>query len=323
MVALHVVTLGLGLVLGAMPTSGSISGTVVNASRGGASLGGAEVALRVEVQGQLVLAAETTTDEQGRFAFKDIPANPTYVYLPGANWQTVHYPGPRIRLDDHQPDARVEIAVHDAVESPSPLVVASHEIVIEPQPGSLRVTESLVIDNPGSTTYIGRPAENSSRAATLRLSIPPGFDRTTFHQEFFGRRFTLIDDQLVTDVPWTPGTRKLSVTYVMSNSQKRRTWERPLDLPTKHVRVVVRSDKPAEVSCSLPQASSHDSSEVAFAADDLSTEKRLWVEFGQLPLPLFAHARWVAMSCVAMLMVGTVVYLRRRAVRSQVAPRLL
>lgn len=60
-------------------------------------------------------------------------------------------------------------------------------------------------------TYVGRPAHEGGRTATLRLSIPSDFHRTTFHKEFYGRQFTLIDGRLVTDIPWAPGHTKAIV----------------------------------------------------------------------------------------------------------------
>ena len=237
---------------GSMPI-GSIAGVVVNASRDNAPVAGAEVALRVRVDGQFVVAAETKTNTQGRFVFDALPADPAYVYLAGANFQTVHYPGRRVQLSGRQQRAHVDIAVHDAVESPSPLVVRDHQITITGEADALRVTEALVIDNPGKTTYVGLPKGESKRAATLRLSIPSDFVRATFDEEFFGRNFVIIDGKLVTDVPWTPGQRTVSLTYILPNSQKVRTWERPLDLPTDVLRVNVTGVAAARAVCSAAQ----------------------------------------------------------------------
>ncbi len=185
------------------PVAGSITGVVVNASRNQAPVAGAEVVLRVKLQGQFVVAAECISDLQGRFAFDNIPADSDYIYLPGANRDGIHYPGSRVRLSEQTPNARVRLTVHDTVADPNPLVLRSHEITLHPETDALRVTESLLIDNPSSETYVGRPEGESSRAATLRLSIPSDFRRTTFEKEFYGRQFTLIDGHLVTDIPWT------------------------------------------------------------------------------------------------------------------------
>ena len=296
----------------ATPAAGAIRGTVVNASQAQVAVSGAEVALRVNVDGQFVLAAETKTDEQGRFEFDDIPADPDYVYLAGANWDTVHYPGPRIQLTNSNRLADIQLAVHDTVEAPNPLIVRDHKIVIEPEIGVLRITESMEIDNPSRTTYVGQPSKADGRAATLWLSIPSDFTRVTFHEEFFGRRFTVIDGRPVTDIPWTPGTRELTFTYVVPNDDRTRTWKRPLDLPTSDVSVHVHTDGDAAGEAVLSNltpdsgaARSH-----RYVSRSLSAGHVLEVTLGELPTPFAAHAKWIALGTLVVIVLLTVVLQR-------------
>jgi hypothetical protein len=290
----------------AVPEPGSISGIVVNGSRNDAPVAGAEVVLRVRVNREFVVAAETTTDKRGQFRFDNIPADPDYIYLPGANWQAVHYPGRRLRLNSQRRDVNVRLRVHDAVEEPNPLVVSKHEIVIETQPDALRITESMVVDNPGQTTYVGRSAKADGRVATLTLSIPADFVRTTFHKEFYGKRFVLIDGKLVTNIPWTPGRRELKFTYVLPNPIGNRVWLRPVDRPTSDVHVVVLTTKPDEVAGNLNRTSSRGAKSVEFAAETLSAGQFIEIEFGRPPVSLAAYGRWVALVVLAGAIAATI-----------------
>jgi len=288
------------------PQHGSIAGTVVNASRGGVPVSGAEVALRVNVDGRFVVAAETTSDEKGRFLFPDLPADPDYVYLPGASWQTVHYAGTRVRLDGKRPNAELQIQVRDVVRSPNPLVVRNHRIVITPEQGALRVTESLLVENATSAAYVGQPLHKSSRAATLTLSIPSQFSRVTFEKEFYGRRFTVIDDRLVTDVPWEPGVREVNFTYVLPNTDRRRIWKRPLDLPTSRLLVIVRGAK-REVTSNASRAPTEPDGSVAFAAESLPGGHVVEVALDELPVSWTTYAAWGALLVTIALIVLTIV----------------
>lgn len=303
------------------PQSGSIGGVVVNASQGDTPVSGAEVALRVKVDKQFVLAAETTTDEDGRFLFDNLPADPEYSYLPGANWQTVHYPGRRIQLSDRQRDLRVRIEVRDSIQTPNPLRVRDHRIEIQRQSNALRVTESLTVENPEETTYVGLPKGKSGRAATLSLSVPADFVRTTFQKEFYGRRFVLIDKKLVTDIPWTPGIRELEFTYVLPAEGPKWTWERPLDLPTSRVLLTVRSPDLEQaqdlepLSCNMQPMHTDDDGAAAFVAEALPAGHVLRVELGQVPAPLMSYARWAALFIVTGLIALTGLYLRRQRKR--------
>ncbi len=247
-----------------IPVDGTIRGTVVNATQGRVPVTRTEVVLRAAVDGRFVPLAEATTDAHGRFLFTGLPVGADYLYLPGANRDGVHYPGKRIVLTREHPYADVELEVCDSVTHPSPLVIRRHEITIRPEPGVLKVAETIVVENPTNATYVGRPTEESKTPVTLRLAIPSDFDRTTFHKEFYGRRFSLVDERLVTGIPWTPGRRELKFTYTLPNTERHRLWERPLDLPCSHVRVRVETDKPEEVLCSLDRWSELAPGELVF-----------------------------------------------------------
>jgi hypothetical protein len=298
-----------------LPPPGSIAGIVINSSQEDRPVGDAQVVLRVHLDGQFVIAAETVTDAQGRFVFDNVPADPDYVYLPGANWQAVHYPAKRIRLDSRSPNVTTRIEVRDTIASLNPLVVRDHRIVIEPDDGALQVTESLLIDNPTSATYVGEPRGESNRAATLTLSIPSDFTRATFHDEFFGRRFVIIDKALVTDIPWEPGTRHLKFTYLLPNSGNRRIWERPLDRHTSNVLVTVRRALAKEVSCNIAPVSTNQENAVAFAANQLPEGHVLRVELGRLPVSFAAFAPWIALVVATGMAGATVLYIRRNPQR--------
>jgi hypothetical protein len=280
---------------------GVIRGVVVNASRNGTICPQTEVMLRVQIDGQFVPVASTTTDDLGGFKFADLPVGSQFLYLPGANYQDVHYPGQRVRLSGARPQAYQRLEVCDAVSSPNPLIIARQEILIEPQAGMLRVTESLRIKNASSTTYVGRAAREGHQPITLQLAIPPDFERTTFHKEFYGRNFEVVDNGVATTIPWTPGKRELKFTYTLPNEARHRVWQRPLDLPCEELVLRVRHDKPDEIACSLEAIPATAAGETAFAArgTTLPAGHVIRVELGRLPVPWTRYARWTALALLA------------------------
>ncbi len=301
---------------------GAIRGVVVNASQGNRPVERAEVVLRARQDGQLVPLATTTTDATGRFAFEHLPVGPDREYLPGANRDGIHYPGQRVQLIVQRPQADVSLAVHDSIAEPNPLVIRRHEIVISPQPGALHVTETLLVSNPSLRSYVGRSGKEGAEPVTLRLSIPSDFERTTFQKEFFGRRFSLVDGKLVTAIPWTPGERELKFTYVLRNTEDRRVWRRPLDLPCSSVCVRVRTTKPEEITCNLPRTevrrdsdlTKSDLTELVFqsSGNGLPVGHVIEVELGQLPVAWMIYGRWVALAALVLLIVAASVVRHRR-----------
>jgi len=274
---------------------GVIEGTVVNATRGQSPVAGAEVVLRAWVDGQFVPVAETRSDPSGRYRFDNLPVGPENRYLPGANWEGVHHPGPRQDLTSRQPRATVQLSVYDSVAEPSPLVIRRHDVLLRTEPGALYVTEEMLIDNPTNACYVGQAATEGAEPVTLQLAIPPGFERTTFQKEFFGRRFSLAEGKLVTSLPWPPGQRELKFTYVLPIDRKHYRWERPMDLPCSQVSVRVRTDRPEEVACNLPRGPEGTGGELRFeSAHALPAGHTVRVDLGCLPIAWMTYARWLA-----------------------------
>jgi len=280
------------------PAAGSIRGQVVNASQDETPVGGAEVVLRVKLEGEFVIAVEGRADADGRFVFDNIPADPDYVYLPGANHQGVHYPAARVRLSRQQPHAQVQVPIRETISQPNPLVIRRHEITIDAASDAVRVTETLVIDNDSQKTYVGQPERAGGRAATLRLAISANLRRVTFNQEFYGRQFVLMDQRLVTDIPWTPGRREIAFSYVLPIEHRNRVWQRPLDLPCEQLRIKVHTDAPDEVSTNLDVAPMRIQGGLLFESQDatLPVGHLVRVQLEDAPYSLASHGRWLALS---------------------------
>ena len=253
---------------------------------------GVDVALRVPLDGEFVVVAQTTTDADGRFRFSQLPLESPNLYLPGANLADIHFPGPRVTLDLDQPSASVTLVVFESTDDPSPLVVEDHKIVVQAESGVLRVRETMLIDNPSTTCFVGRPQHEGGGPVTLQLGIPADFERITFDQEGFGRQFQLINGKLVTGVPWPPGKRELGFSYVIANQQGTRVWQRRVDLPSSHVQITVHGSNPQHVACSLPAATDPMSGVIGFAAGDkpLGAGDVIQLELDRLPIPAMVSA---------------------------------
>ena len=293
--------------------TGSIRGTVVNTSAEKPAPCACFVVLQVRTKGEFVLYEQKVSSADGTFEFHRLPVGPDCLYLVGASRHGIFYPGPRVQLSESRPNALVELSVCDAVTKPNPLVLRRFEITIHPEPGLLRVTESLDIDNPSSTCYVGEPPTAGAEPSTLQLAIPPEFERTTFDKEFFGRRFVVADGKVVTGVPWPPGQRELAYTYVLRNTQPCWRWERPLDLPCRRVIVRVEAAKSNQVQCSLPKKSSDENGMLVFESDGqtLPAGERLQVELGHLPLAWMSYLRWAAVATLLALVACTAGVLAR------------
>jgi hypothetical protein len=269
--------------------------------------------LRARIQGEFTAVEETTTDSQGRFFFEELRVDDEIQYIPGVNQGEVHYPGPRLRLTTESTTSNVKIVAYESLPEPNPLVIQRHDILVKPNLGSVEITESLVIENPSTFCYVGQTPTKADRVVTLRLSIPPDFEKVTFEKEFFGRHFMLIDGKLLTGIPWPPGIRQLKFTYVVPNENNYADWHRTVDLPCSDMRLTVLTDNPNEVSCDLEAVRSVDDDTVTFATADLTLPvgHEVQLQVGRVPVPMMVYGRWAALTVLVTLVCGMSVFLSR------------
>jgi hypothetical protein len=295
---------------------GEISGTAVNGTAGDVPLAGAEVVLRASENGAFVPVAEATTDAKGWFCFVGLPIDQDVIYLPGINREGVHYPGPRVRLTPDQLTTRVKLVAYDAVPSPSPLISRRHEIAVQSGEGFLEVTETLAVENPGRTTFVGQ-SEDDRPPVTLRLSLPDGLEKVTFDREFHGRNFQLQDGKLITEIPWPPGSRELKFIYRVPVERTYSALERVLDQPTDHVVVQVMAKDQGSIACNLPKATSQSGRETIFEhrGTSLPAGYQINLRLGDVPLRFETYARWLAVATLLVLVAGSVFAIRARRPR--------
>jgi hypothetical protein len=312
-------------VAGLLPGLGStgnsiIQGVVVNGSKGAKPVAGAKVLLLAGKENQFQRVASTTTDQDGNFIFdhRHLTPSPDLVYLPGAHWDGVHYPGRRLQIDPRGLPSRVVLTVYDAVASPCPLVAEVHEIDIHINPGVLDVTEIVIVDNPSLTTYVGTPDPDAPMTAptTLSLSIPEGVSHVTFNKEFDGQSFQLVDGCLVTNVPWPPSKRQLAFKYQLPVENNQLLFKRPLDLPCLHARVAVTGECSQELTCNLPKVTATNVVPIGFesAGETLPAGHTLQLQMLQLSVSWIVYARWAAIILLVGLLAATMMRsaLRRR-----------
>ena len=113
----------------------------------------------------------------------------------------------------------------------------------------------------------------------------------------------MVNNKLVTGIPWPPGERELRYTYVLRNTQEVSRWKRPLDLPCANVTIRVEGKSPNEVRCESLGQTATDEKAVVFesAGQELPAGQVLQVELGRLPLPWMTYGKWAAVAIMLVL----------------------
>lgn len=314
--ALVVLGIGTGLV---RAEGARIEGIAVNGTQNDKPLAGTDVVLRGGEEGALQIVAQAVTDQSGRFVFDKLSTAPGLIFLPGVNHQGIHYPGSKLRLSGASSPAFVKLIAFDAVAAPNPLVADLHKIDIEIQESALKVTETLTVNNPSLTTYVGQP-ESGTPLTTLSLLIPDGFERVTFNNEFNGRHFKLHDKRLMTDVPWTPGKREVKFTYHLPSEDAKGPLAWSVDVPCTQYRLCVRGTNAEQFASNLSRIGGPDQSAIVFESKEGSIPAGHIVRLQPAsPRPsLIVYVRWFALPVLAGLIFVTAGFrIGRRALPKQ------
>ncbi len=155
--------------------------------------------------------------------------------------------------------------------------------------------------------------------STFCLGIPSDFTRLTFEKEFFGRQFHVIDGQVLTTIPWTPGERWVRFTYTIPNEDARRVWEHRLDVPCEHLLIRVQHERPEEITSNLGGDGDVRQGETVFEfkGEQLAGQEVVQITLGQLPRPWTFYARWSALAVLMGLVMITVVWKRLKRLRQK------
>ena len=101
---------------------------------------------------------------------------------------------------------------------------------------------------------------------------------------------------------------------MLANTQRHYVWQRPLDLPSTKVRVVVRGNQPGRVTSDLNGTPQKEDGEIAFESGQraLSAGYLLCVELEHMPVTLMTYAPWAATATLVGLLLATCLPVIRR-----------
>jgi hypothetical protein len=137
----------LALLLLSIPLFAAIDGTVVNATTGKPQPS-VTVTLVHPGEGGMQTLGSAKTDAAGKFSIdKEVPSPPALLQ---ADYQGVTYN--RI-IPPGTPTSGVQLNVYEATNKLSADIAQQHLVILEPMNGQLRVSETFLIQNKGTTTF--------------------------------------------------------------------------------------------------------------------------------------------------------------------------
>jgi hypothetical protein len=141
----------------------AVDGTVINGTTGKPQPGVSITLVRPGQKGMETIGT-TSSDAQGHFQFDAAQPGGGPQLLQG-NYQGVSY---NKMLTPDVPTSGVELKVFEASKSPAPAKVSQHMLVIEPSANQIGVSETIIVENDGNTSY------SNDDLGGIRFYLPSG-----------------------------------------------------------------------------------------------------------------------------------------------------
>jgi len=231
--------MGLVVVAGAAVEAATLTGRLVNKTAGGQAVGGVEVTLTTYKDGRESGKRTARTNTEGRFRFADLQAGAEWSHGASVNYQGGEYLADPVSFDGGSAERAVEIPVYDATTDPRGLTVRLHHVIFDPAEDGLRVTEVLLVRNPGDRTYVGDRELADGRRATLRFSLPAGSADIRYGDGLMDCCAVPSDAGFADTMNVKPGERQVAFSYTLGRGGQPVQFARALDYPTDEVDLLV------------------------------------------------------------------------------------
>jgi hypothetical protein len=217
-------------------TTATISGTVTNGTTGGGSVAGLTVTL-YEYQGMNVVKQYTgTTDDSGKYVFKDLPVVEGEGYIAHVEYSNIDFPGTLLLMP--QDAGKVDdIKVYEPSTDPSIISLDSRSIVVngaDPSSRLVSLFEILAVSNKSDHAYIGKDG------VVLRLGLPDGAAQITPQPGFEFGNPRIENGTLITTGAIVPGDQTALIAYSLPYTGTSKTVTIATSMPTSNERFLVK-----------------------------------------------------------------------------------
>lgn len=221
-----------------LDTSGSVSGTLVNRSQGGAFLAGQSVTLQAVIAGKAQDAASTRTDAHGGFHFGGLDTSGDTTYAVYTRYQDGVFSASAVDFTTG-PAQRVTLTVYDVTASDAAVRVANATILFsdaKKEQGLIPVGEFITVANTGTTAYVGSlTAANGRPMNLLRFALPDGATNLTLGAGFSGVQIAQVSTGFGAAATVPPGKSVFAFAFDIPYTETAATFAFKAEYPTDNV----------------------------------------------------------------------------------------
>jgi hypothetical protein len=203
----------------ATPTGEGVVGRVVQ--KDGDPVADADVTLVPLFMEKGIDPIETTTDEDGRFAFDDVHVDPGSPWVAEASFDDERFPSDVLRAPRTK-EHPLKLVVANTTKDPRDIEVRVESLAVVGDATGAQAVHALTISNHGTRAYTGGLRLPLLKGATA-IQEGAGLDR---------RWLDLEDGGMTSTAPLLPGTHDLTYTYVLQQTRTGIALDHRTTLPT-------------------------------------------------------------------------------------------
>lgn len=229
----------------------TITGQVVNGTKGGGSVAGLEVLLtNHSAKNHGVAIAKARTDTHGGFEFPVTALAKEHTLVASVQFCGLQYDSQPMVLKDPARAAPIKLHVFDTTTARDSIRIVRHHVILHKVEGKLAVTEMLALENAGDRTLV---RDSKTSRGGLRVSLPKDAAEARTEEDPMASGLAVTGTEIQDTGEFPPGEKELSFSYILPVQFGKATWEKKVDYPTDKIMVVPAGHGLELVRSSLPE----------------------------------------------------------------------
>lgn len=251
---LLILAIGLVVLIAPSPAGaagdGVISGQLSNGTAGGTVPPSLEISLKTYVNNtETGTPATTTSDADGKFQFTGLSTASAYGYEVVFTYLEVEYTGDRITFGLGETSKTADMTIYETTTSEGVVEIGITHMVLSLEANGLRVTEYTVVNNDGDRAFVGAgPANADGKKVTIELSVPAAASGVQYGGALMTCCVIPIPGGLADTMAVLPGSKMISLSYVIEVKSSTYKVVRPVRYPTQALYLLVQDSGNVRIS---------------------------------------------------------------------------
>lgn len=266
--------------------TGVMRGKVINGTKGGPKVSGAEVFLYQTEGDQEKEKEGTKTDQDGTFSFAGLRRGSDLSYSVRVLYKGVEYFSPKVSFGDRK-ELPLRLSVYETTDQDKEIVVKMHHVIMKLEDGDLWVQEMMILENRGDRVYIGLREVEPQKREVLQFSLPRKATDLGLSTNLMSCCIITTQDGFIDTMDIKPGQKEIAFYYKIKYGSSTYELTKPLHTKTESFNVFLPNNGIIKAKSSQLEfkgvVGDQGAQFLHFAGNDLGSGSQVEVELSGLP----------------------------------------